>query len=170
MTNTKIKSTVPTIQISFVMFHISYSSLCSRWFTIHTNGYIIIVFIVQVKILTIAPSGTNNVVSVVSGESQTFTCTTDTSRPATSIQWYIGEQNVTDQATPQPPTPDGTNFISSSTLVYTGDDTDHNKAVYCEAVNIEGRQPVRSTQKILYIKGKTYTSIYIYILIMEWIW
>ena len=72
--------------------------------------------------------------------------------PAASIQWYIGGQNVTDQATPQSPTPDGTKFISSSTLVYTGDDTDHNKSVYCEAVNIERRQPVRSTGKHIFIQ------------------
>jgi hypothetical protein len=58
------------------------------------------------------------------------------------IQWYIGEQNVTNQATPQPPQQDGDKFISSSILVYTGRDVDHNKIVFCEAVNIEGRQKV----------------------------
>jgi hypothetical protein len=36
-----------------------------------------------------------------------FTCTTDSSRPAAWIQWYIGGQNVTNQATPQSPQQDG---------------------------------------------------------------
>ena len=84
----------------------------------------------------------------------TFTCTTDSSRPAAWIQWYIGGQNVINQATPQPPQQNGNKLISSSNLVYIGRDADHIKVIYCEAVNIEGRQNVKSTEKSLYILCK----------------
>ena len=106
--------------------------------------------------MTITPTGHNNVLDIVKGETQTFTCTTYSSRPAAWIQWYIGGQNVTNQATPQPPQQDGDKFISSSSLVYTGRDVEHNKVIVCEAVNIEGRQKVKSTEKSLYLQGKLY--------------
>ena len=102
--------------------------------------------------VTITPAGDNNVVYIVEGETQTFTCTTDSSRPVAWIQWYFGGQNVTNQAAPQPPQQDGDKFISSSSLVYTGRDADHNKVIFCEAVNIEGRQKVKSTEKSLHIQ------------------
>ena len=103
--------------------------------------------------VTITPAGDNNVVDITEGETKTFTCTADSSRPAAWIQWYIGGQNVTNQATSQPPQQDGDKFISSSKFVYTGRDVDHNKVIFCEAVNIEGRQKVNSTEKSLYIPG-----------------
>jgi hypothetical protein len=90
-----------------------------------------------VTTVTITPVGDNNVLDIVEGETQTFTCTTDSSRPAAWIQWYIGEQNVTNQATPQPPQQGGDKFISSSNLVYTGRDVDHDEVIFCETVNIE---------------------------------
>ena len=102
----------------------------------------------------ITPTGDNNVLDIIEGETQTFTCTTDSSRPAAWIQWYIGGQNVTNQVAPQPPQQDGDKFISSSSLVYTGRDVDHNKVISCEAVNIEGRQKVKSIEKSLYIQCK----------------
>jgi hypothetical protein len=104
--------------------------------------------------VAITPSGDNNVVDIIEGETQTFTCTTDSSCPVAWIQWYIGGQNVTNQATPQPPQQDGNKFISSSSLVYTGRDVDHNKVIFCEAVNIEGRLKVKSTETSLYIPCK----------------
>ena len=104
--------------------------------------------------VTITPAGDNNVVDIVEGETQTFTCTTDSSRPAAWIQWYIGGQNVTTQVTPHPPQQDGDKFITSSSLVYMGRDVDHNKFIFCEAVNIEGRQKVKSTEKSLDIQCK----------------
>jgi hypothetical protein len=61
---------------------------------------------------------------------------------------------VTNQATPQPPQQDGDKFISSSILVYTGRDVDHSKVFFCEAVNIEGRLKVKSTEKSFYIACK----------------
>ena len=102
--------------------------------------------------VTITPAGDNNVVDIIEGETQTFTCTTNSSRPASWIQWYIGGENVTNQATPQPPKQD--KFISSSSLVYTGRDVDHSKIIFCEAVNIDGRQKAKSTEKFLYIQCK----------------
>jgi hypothetical protein len=107
-----------------------------------------------VTTVTITPTGNNNVLDIIEGETQTFTCTTDSSRPAAWIQWYIGGQNVTNQATPQPPQQGGDKLISSSSLVYTGRDVDHNEVIFCEAVNIEERQKVKSTEKSLYIQCK----------------
>jgi hypothetical protein len=106
---------------------------------------------VPVTTVIITPTGDNNVVDIIEGDTQTFTCTTDSSRPAAWIQWYIGGHNVTNQATPQPPQHNGDTFLSPSSLVYTGRDVDHNKVIFCEAVNIEGRQKIKSTEKSLYI-------------------
>ena len=108
--------------------------------------------------VTITPAGDNNVVDIIEGETQTFSCTTNSSRPAAWIQWYIGGQNVTHQTIPQSPQQDGDKLISSSSLVYTGRDIDHNKVIFCEAVNIEGRQKVKSTEKSLHIQCKYYLS------------
>jgi hypothetical protein len=109
-----------------------------------------------VTTVTITPAGDNTIVDIIEGETQTFTCTTDSSRPAAWIQWYIAGQNVTNKATPQPPQQDGDKIISSSSLVYTGRDVDHKTVIFCEAVNIEGRQKVKSTEKSLYIQCKYY--------------
>ena len=106
--------------------------------------------------MTVTPAGDNNVVDIIEGETQIFTCTTYSSRPSGWIQWYIGGQNVTNQATPQPPQQDGDKFISSGSLVFTGRDVDHNKVIFCEAANIEGRQKVKSTEKSVYIQCKYY--------------
>ena len=110
---------------------------------------IIIIYVtVSVTTVTITPAGDNNVVDLTEGETQTFTCTTDSSRPAAWIQWYIGGQNVTNQATSHPPQQDGDKFISSSSLVYTGRDADHNKVIFCEAVNIGGIQKVKFIESL----------------------
>ena len=100
----------------------------------------------------ITPAGDNNVVDIIEGETNIFTCTTYSCRPAAWVAWYIGGQNVTNQATPQPPHQDEDKFVSSSSLVYTGRYVDHNKVIFCEAVNIEGRQKAKSTEKSVYIQ------------------
>jgi hypothetical protein len=129
------------------------------------SGIIIIIYItVPVTTVTITPAGDSNVIDIIKEETQTFTCTADSIRPAAWIQWYIGGQNVTNQTTTLSPQPDGDKFISSSSLVYTGRDVDHNKVIFCEAVNIEGRQKVKSTEKSLYIQCKLYC-----LLICTWI-
>jgi hypothetical protein len=116
-------------------------------------GMLIIIYItVPVTTVTIIPAGDNNVVYIIEGETQTITCTTDPIRPAAWIQWYIGGQNVTNEATPQPPQQDGDKFISSKNVMYTGRDVDHSKVIFCKAVNIEGRQKVKSTEKSLYLQ------------------
>jgi hypothetical protein len=115
------------------------------------NGIIIIYITVPVTTVTSTPAGDNNVVDIIEGETQTFTCTVNSSRPAAWIQWYMGGQNLTNQATPQQ---DEDTFRSSSSLVYTGRDADHNKVIFFEAVNIEGRQKAKSTEKYLYIQCK----------------
>jgi hypothetical protein len=48
----------------------------------------IICITVPVTTVTITPAGDNNVVDIIEGETQTFTCTTDSSRPVAWIQWY----------------------------------------------------------------------------------
>jgi hypothetical protein len=50
---------------------------------------IMIIFItVPVITVKIIPAGDKNVVDIIEGETKTFTCTTDSSRPASWIQWY----------------------------------------------------------------------------------
>jgi hypothetical protein len=115
--------------------------------------------------VSITPSGENNVVDIKEGNTQTFTCTTDSS-PAAWIQWYIGGQNVTNQATAPPPLPDGFIFISHSILSYTGRDVDHNKVIFCEAVNIEGRQKIKSTEISLNILCKFTLLLILWLSIM----
>ncbi|VDI59176.1 Hypothetical predicted protein, partial [Mytilus galloprovincialis] len=105
-----------------------------------------------VTTVTITPSRDSNMIDVIDGDSQSFSCTTGLSRPAAWIQWYIGSQNVTNQAQPQTPQPDGDKFISSSTMVYTGKDADHKKSIYCEAINIEGRNKVKSNETSIFIQ------------------
>ena len=119
---------------------------------------IIIYITVPVTTVTIIPAGNYSVVNIIEGKTQTFNCTTGSSRPAAWIQWYVGEHNVTNQATPQPPQQVGDKFISSSSLVYTGSEIDHDKVIFCEAVNIEGRQKAKSTEKFIFIQCKYYLS------------
>jgi hypothetical protein len=128
---------------------------------------IIIIYItVPVTTVTFTPSGDNNVVEIIERQTQTFTCTTDPIRPAAWILWYIGGQNVTNQATPHPPQEGADKVISSSSLVYKGRDVDHNKVIFCEAINIEGRPKIKSTEMSLNILCK-FTFLYILWLIID---
>jgi O-acetyl-ADP-ribose deacetylase (regulator of RNase III) len=55
----------------------------------YSGIFIIIIYItVPVTKVTITPAGENNAVYIIEGETQTFTCTADSSRPATWMQWY----------------------------------------------------------------------------------
>jgi hypothetical protein len=67
--------------------------------------YLIIIIYITVPVTTVTftPSGDNNVVDIIEGPTQTFTCTTNPIRPAAWILWYIGGQNVTNQSTPNHP-------------------------------------------------------------------
>ena len=117
--------------------------------------YIYYIYItVPVTTMTFTPSGDNNVVDIIEGQTQTFTCTTDPIRPAAWILWYIGGQNVTNQSTLHHQLQGADKFISSGSLVYTGRDVDHNKVMFCEAVNIEGRQKIKSAETYLNILCK----------------
>ena len=52
------------------------------------SGIIIIIYItVPVTTVTLTPDGDNSVVDIIEGETPTFTCNTDSSRPAAWIQW-----------------------------------------------------------------------------------
>ena len=67
---------------------------------------------------------------------------------------------MTNQAPAPPPLTDGFIFISHGILSYTGRDVDHNKVIFCEAVNIEGRQKIKYTEMSLNILCK-FTSLLI---------
>jgi O-acetyl-ADP-ribose deacetylase (regulator of RNase III) len=55
-------------------------------------GYSCIISIIYITVpvttVAITPAGENNVVYIIEGETQTFACTTASSRPATWIQLY----------------------------------------------------------------------------------
>ncbi|CAG2208211.1 unnamed protein product [Mytilus edulis] len=89
-----------------------------------------------------------NPIKVVSGSKHEFICTTDASRPAARIQWYLSGTNITDEASAQPSICSAgcETVISSSILSYIGNITDNGKTMYCTAVNVEG-QSVNSTMK-----------------------
>ncbi|XP_071176454.1 nephrin-like [Mytilus edulis] len=106
---------------------------------------------VPVAAVTITPAGDNNIIEVVEGAIQNFTCTTAASRPYAYIQWYIGGENVTIKAQPESPVQNGSKFISSSSLEYVGKGSDHINVIYCEAYNIFGRDKVKTTQKSIFI-------------------
>jgi hypothetical protein len=118
--------------------------------------YLIIIIYITVPVTTVTftPSGDNNVVDVIERQTQTFTCTTDPIRPAAWILWYIGGQNVTNQSTLHHQLQGADKLISSGSLVYTGRDVDHNKVMFCEAVNIDGRQKIKSAETFLNILCK----------------
>jgi hypothetical protein len=101
-----------------------------------------------------------NPVEVVSNRDQTFSCTTNAARPSSSIQWYLSTTNITTSASPQPDVCNtdcsDDKVISSSVLTYTGNITDDAKIIYCTAVNIEGQDVVRSSDKTIVIWCKYY--------------
>ena len=116
--------------------------------------------------MTFTPSGDNNLVDIIERQTQTFICTTDQIRPAACILWYISGQNVTNHATPHLPQQGADKFISSSSLVYKSRDVDHNKVIFCEAVNIERRPTIKSTEMSLNILCK-FTFLYFLWLIID---
>lgn len=128
---------------------------------------IILIFNITVPVTTVTftPGGDNNVVDIEEGETQPFTCYTDHIRPEAWIQWYIGVQNVTDHATSHPPLQVDDKFISYSILIYKGRDVDHSKVIFCEAVNIEGRQKIKSAETSLNILCKLLFLYIIWIII-----
>lgn len=107
-----------------------------------------------VKTLTLHPAGISNVTYIVNGEKQNYTCSTNLCRPAVSIQWYIDGRNVTNEAKLDVLTEVDEFYKSTSTLLYTGNNSDHIKFIHCETVNTDGRNRVKSTSKEIYIQGK----------------
>ena len=81
-------------------------------------------------------------VEVVSNRDKKFSCTTNTARPSSRIQWYLSTTNITTSASPQTDVCNtdcsDDKVISSSVLTYTGNINDDGKILYCTAVNIEG--------------------------------
>jgi hypothetical protein len=64
----------------------TYSCRPAAW--ILWYNYFFIFITVPVTTMTITPAGDHNVVDIIEGRTQTFTCTTDSCRPDTWIQWY----------------------------------------------------------------------------------
>lgn len=126
--------------------------LANRQIMMKNNKYSIYI-LVPVTSVTLTPAFTNNIIYLLNEETQIFTCTTDSIRPAAWIQWYIGERNISYLAQTQPRL-DGNIVQSSSRLNFTGIDTDHEKHIYCNAVNFEGRPKVESNNISIYIVGK----------------
>jgi hypothetical protein len=96
-----------------------------------------------------------NPVEVASNRDQTFLCRTNAARPSSRIQWYLSTTNITTSASPQPDVCitncSVDKVISSSVLMYTGNINDDGKILYCTAVNIEGEEVVRSSDKTIVI-------------------
>ena len=92
---------------------------------------------------------------VVSNRDQTFSCTTNAARPSSRIQWYVSTTNITTSASPQPDVCNtdcsDDKVKSSNVLTYTGNINDGGKILYCTAVNIEGQEVVRSSDKTIVI-------------------
>ncbi|KAL3887428.1 hypothetical protein ACJMK2_027370 [Sinanodonta woodiana] len=74
---------------------------------------------------------------VTSGKPTTLSCVTGNSRPDAKIDWFIGSEQRGNGTS--------LNFIPTS--------QDHDKAVYCQAYNIDPNQPVFSDKPILFVKA-----------------
>ncbi|KAK3592280.1 hypothetical protein CHS0354_034048 [Potamilus streckersoni] len=81
---------------------------------------------------------TTDSLTVTSGDSLTLTCVTPPSRPASTIDWYIGSERKG----------------SGASLTFTPSNEDHNKAIYCLAYNINPYQQVSSLKSRLFVKVK----------------
>ncbi|VDI48084.1 Hypothetical predicted protein, partial [Mytilus galloprovincialis] len=68
--------------------------------------------------VTLTPNDDKNEVQIITEEKQVFNCTTDASRPAARIEWYIGGVNVTKQTQSRIIQQDDDMFVSASELVY----------------------------------------------------
>jgi hypothetical protein len=104
--------------------------------------------------LVSTPTDTNPV-EVVYNRDQTFSCTTNAARPSSRILWYLSTITITTSASPQPDVYNtdcsDDKVISSSVLTYTGNINDDSKILYCRAINIEGQEVVRSSDKNIVI-------------------
>jgi hypothetical protein len=101
-----------------------------------------------------------NPIEVVSNRDQTFSCTTNAARPSSRIQWYLSTTNITTFASPQPDVCNtecsDDKIISSSVLTHTGNINDDGKILYCTAINIEGLDVIRSSDKTIVVWCKYY--------------
>ncbi|KAK3590305.1 hypothetical protein CHS0354_036003 [Potamilus streckersoni] len=75
--------------------------------------------------------------TVTSGKPSTIYCITGNSRPAANIDWYIGFQKRGSETS--------LNFIPTN--------EDNDKAIYCQAYNIDPNQPVLSNKPILFVRA-----------------
>lgn len=109
--------------------------------------------------VSIIPAPDSRVIDIIEGDTQNFTCTTDSSRPDAWIHWYIGERNLSHLAQTSVTPHEGDKSISLSLLVYTGNDEDHKKSIYCDSTNIYGNtKVVNSTEISINIQSK-YTCL-----------
>ncbi|KAK3579736.1 hypothetical protein CHS0354_034018 [Potamilus streckersoni] len=77
------------------------------------------------------------ILTVTSGEPVTLTCVTGSSRPAPTIDWYIGSQKRG----------------SGPSLTITFINMDHNEMIYCQAYNTDPSRPVSSAKPRLFVRA-----------------
>ncbi|KAF6724286.1 Cell adhesion molecule 3 [Oryzias melastigma] len=90
---------------------------------------------------------------VMEGETVTLTCTSTGSKPPAKIQWYKGDEELTDHLYMAEPLPDGLTYNVSSKLSLTVSSNDDNVHITC-AVNhpslAPGDQKSEQTLRVLY--------------------
>lgn len=81
-------------------------------------------------------------VQVARNTSIPFSCTTSVSRPTATIVWYIGTEEKQRSS-------------SSSIFIFTPQNSDHDKQIFCKAFNIQQENKAVSSNKAkLYVQGK----------------
>ena len=92
------------------------------------------------------PTITGNVGSIEETKPLNVTCTTTGSRPKTTLQWTIGQKDVTSDAT------ELSNFITASdtytvisNLTYIVGKSDNGQVLTCKAVNVATSSGVQSS-------------------------
>ncbi|KAK3586308.1 hypothetical protein CHS0354_035092 [Potamilus streckersoni] len=96
---------------------------------------------VQVRVTEVVLQQNNQniteILTVTSAEPVTLTCVTGTSRPAPTINWYVGFQKRG----------------SGPSLTITFSNMDHNEMIYCQAYNTDSSRPVLSAKSRLFLRA-----------------
>ena len=88
-----------------------------------------------------------DVLNVTQGEATTLTCITGTSRPDSTIIWYIGSNKQTKTGVP---------------FVFYPRNSDNNRRVYCTAHNLQlEKSAVVSEKPKLYVKGNAVLKLFV---------
>ena len=94
----------------------------------------------------LAPTITVNVASIEETKPLVVTCTTTGSRPRATLQWTIGQKDVTSDATER-----SSHITASDTYTVTSDLTyrvgksDHGQMLTCKAVNVAASSGIQAS-------------------------